>query len=87
MHSPLYQQSLFQLTDLSRQDITFLLDLARRLKQLKRDEKEPRLLTSRNIALIFAKPSTRTRCAFEVAAFDQGASVTYIDCKIGRAHV
>ena len=74
-----YKRNLFELTGLAKQDLLFLLDLALRLKQLKHIHKEPRLLTGKNIALVFAKPSTRTRCAFEVAAFDQGAAVTYID--------
>ncbi|MFA9432538.1 ornithine carbamoyltransferase [Egicoccus sp. AB-alg2] len=56
-----------------------LLDLAAELKAAKRAGDERRHLTGRNIALIFEKTSTRTRCAFEVAAFDQGAHVTYLD--------
>ena len=79
MYSSLYQKSLFQLADLSVENLLFVLDLAKQLKQLKRQTKEPRLLAGKNIALVFAKPSTRTRCAFEVAAFDQGAALTYID--------
>ena len=56
-----------------------LLQLAAELKAAKRAGTEERLLTGKNIALIFEKTSTRTRCAFEVAAADQGASTTYLD--------
>ncbi|QKW09807.1 ornithine carbamoyltransferase [Streptomyces sp. NA04227] len=56
-----------------------LVSLAAELKAAKRAGREERALTGRNIALIFEKTSTRTRCAFEVAAADQGASTTYLD--------
>ena len=57
----------------------FLLELAAELKQAKRSGTEQPRLAGRNIALVFEKTSTRTRCAFEVAAHDQGAHVTYLD--------
>jgi ornithine carbamoyltransferase len=56
-----------------------LLDLAADLKAAKRERREQPRLTGRNLALIFEKTSTRTRCAFEVAAYDQGANVSYLD--------
>jgi ornithine carbamoyltransferase len=56
-----------------------LLDLAAELKAAKVEGREERRLTGRNIALIFEKTSTRTRCAFEVAAYDQGAQVSYLE--------
>lgn len=56
-----------------------LLDLASELKAAKRERRETQRLRGRNIALIFEKTSTRTRCAFEVAAYDQGAHCTYLD--------
>src|SRR5262249_14700146 len=56
-----------------------LLDLSRDLKRAKYSRTETPALAGRNIALIFEKTSTRTRCAFEVAAYDQGAHVTYLD--------
>ncbi len=56
-----------------------LLDLARELKAAKQAGQEHQHLVGKNIALIFEKASTRTRCAFEVAAHDQGAHVTYLD--------
>jgi ornithine carbamoyltransferase len=65
--------------DFTAEELRGLLALAAELKAAKRAGTETRHLTGRNIALIFEKPSTRTRCAFEVAAADQGASTTYID--------
>lgn len=71
-------RSLLTLEDYARDEILYLLDLAAQLKHQKREGSEKRTLAGRNIALIFEKTSTRTRCAFEVAAFDQGARVTYL---------
>ncbi|MEU1696894.1 ornithine carbamoyltransferase [Streptomyces hirsutus] len=65
--------------DFTAQEFLGLLDLAAELKAAKKAGAETRYLQGRNIALIFEKPSTRTRCSFEVAAADQGASTTYID--------
>jgi ornithine carbamoyltransferase len=70
---------LLSLVHHSEREIQYLLDLSRDLKRAKYAGTEQQLLTRRNIALIFEKTSTRTRCAFEVAAHDQGAHVTYID--------
>jgi ornithine carbamoyltransferase len=67
-----------KLLDFTPQEIKFLLDLALDLKKAKYAGLEQRRLIGKNIALIFEKSSTRTRCAFEVAAFDQGAHVTYL---------
>lgn len=78
MKSDLYQQSLLTLLDLSPQQIHDLIDDAAALKAAKACGEETPQLTGKNIALIFEKTSTRTRCAFEVAAFDQGAQVTYL---------
>src|SRR4051812_4322409 len=66
------------LADFSKEEIVYLLDLAAELKAAKREGREEQRLAGREIALIFEKDSTRTRCAFEVAAYDQGAHVTYI---------
>jgi ornithine carbamoyltransferase len=66
------------LTDFSPEEITYLLDLAAELKEAKNEGREEPRLTGKNVALIFEKDSTRTRCAFEVAAYDQGAHVTYL---------
>jgi ornithine carbamoyltransferase len=66
------------LADYSPVEITYLLDLAADLKEAKRKGREEQYLAGKAIALIFEKDSTRTRCAFEVAAYDQGAHVTFI---------
>jgi ornithine carbamoyltransferase len=66
------------LMDLSPKEINFLLDLSLELKRAKYAGTEQQRLKGKNIALIFEKDSTRTRCAFEVAALDQGAHVTYL---------
>ncbi|MFE0462888.1 ornithine carbamoyltransferase [Kitasatospora sp. NPDC058965] len=65
--------------DFTAQEFRFLLDLAAQLKAAKYAGTEQPRLRGKNIALIFEKTSTRTRCAFEVAAHDQGASTTYLD--------
>src|SRR5690242_14000126 len=65
--------------DFTAEEFRHLIALAAELKAAKRAGAEVRRLTGRNIALIFEKTSTRTRCAFEVAAADQGASTTYLD--------
>ncbi|GAA2257415.1 ornithine carbamoyltransferase [Kitasatospora cystarginea] len=65
--------------DFSPQEFRFLLDLSAQLKAAKCAGTEQQRLRGKNIALIFEKTSTRTRCAFEVAAHDQGASTTYLD--------
>jgi len=67
-----------KLLDFTPQEIKFLLDLSVDLKKAKYGGYEQQRLKGKNIALIFEKASTRTRCAFEVAAFDQGALVTYL---------
>ena len=75
----LHNRSLLDLKDFSPRDIRFLLDLAAELKRSKYAGNELPRLKGKNIALIFEKASTRTRCAFEVAVHDQGGHVTYID--------
>jgi len=75
----LKNRHLLSLVNHTEREIKFLLDLASDLKRAKYTGTEQPLLKGKNIALIFEKTSTRTRCAFEVAAYDQGAHVTYID--------
>ncbi|MET3134934.1 ornithine carbamoyltransferase [Oxalobacteraceae bacterium GrIS 1.11] len=75
----LHNRSCITLLDYTPREIVYLLDLARDLKRAKYAGNEQARLNGKNIALIFEKASTRTRCAFEVAAHDQGAHVTYID--------
>lgn len=75
----LRNRSFLKLLDFTPAEIRFLLDLSFDLKKAKYSGTEQPRLTGKNIALIFEKTSTRTRCAFEVAAHDQGAHVTYLD--------
>ena len=72
-------RSFLTLMDFSREEIRYLLNLAKDLKDKKRAGIRNDLLTGKNICLLFEKTSTRTRCAFEVAALDEGAHVTYLD--------
>ncbi|HSG87208.1 MAG TPA: ornithine carbamoyltransferase [Candidatus Limnocylindrales bacterium] len=78
MTHDLRNRSFLKLLDFSPQEIRFLLDLAADLKAAKYAGTETQRLRGRNIALIFEKTSTRTRVSFEVAAYDQGAHVTYL---------
>jgi len=71
-------RSFLKLLDFTPDEIKYLLDLSIELKKAKSAGTEQQRLKGKNIALIFEKASTRTRCAFEVAAIDQGAHVTYI---------
>lgn len=75
----LRNRSFVKELDFTPKEWKFLLDLAAELKVAKYAGSEQPRLARKNIALIFEKTSTRTRCAFEVAAFDQGARVTYLD--------
>ncbi|ALB65418.1 Ornithine carbamoyltransferase [Cronobacter dublinensis 1210] len=74
----LKNRNFLKLLDYTPAEIQYLIDLAITLKADKKAGREKKTLTGKNIALIFEKTSTRTRCAFEVGAFDQGAQVTYI---------
>ena len=74
----LKHRNFLKLLDFSTEEINYLIDLSSDLKQAKKNGTEKQQLTGKNIALIFEKSSTRTRCAFEVAAYDQGANVTYL---------
>ena len=74
----LRNRSFLKLLDFTPKEIQFLLDLAADLKKAKYAGTEQPRLKGKNIALIFEKTSTRTRCAFETAAYDQGAHVTYL---------
>jgi len=74
----LKNRSFLTLLDFTAEEIQYLLSLASKLKKAKVNGLEEQMLGGKNIALIFEKASTRTRCAFEVAAFDQGAHATYL---------
>ena len=75
----LRNRSFLKLLDFSPKEIQFLLELTAELKRAKYAGIEQPRLVGKNIVLIFEKASTRTRCAFETAAYDQGARVTYLD--------
>ncbi|WP_146347944.1 ornithine carbamoyltransferase [Falsiphaeobacter marinintestinus] len=75
----LSSRSFLKIADFTQREMLFLLDLARDLKRAKYSHSEQQSLKGKNICLIFEKTSTRTRCAFEVAAYDQGANITYLD--------
>ncbi|MBK4765157.1 MAG: ornithine carbamoyltransferase [Pantoea sp. Brub] len=75
----LYLRNFLRLLEFSSDNIYFLLKLAKHLKNAKKNNEEIQYLKGKNIVLIFEKESTRTRCAFEVAAYDQGANVTYVN--------
>ncbi|HVM13792.1 MAG TPA: ornithine carbamoyltransferase [Egibacteraceae bacterium] len=79
MTAALQGRSFLKELDLTPSEWEGLLTLSAQLKAAKKAGREERRLEGRNVALIFEKTSTRTRCAFEVAAFDQGAHVTYLD--------
>lgn len=72
-------RSFLTLMDFTPEEIRYLLDLSENLKEKKRTGADNYLLKGKNIVLLFEKTSTRTRCAFEVAALDEGAHVTYLD--------
>ncbi len=74
----LRNRNFLKLLDFDPQEIQRLIDFAKKLKTTKKSNFEMQYLTGKHIALIFEKSSTRTRCAFEVAAKDQGAFVTYL---------
>ncbi len=74
----LRNRNFLKLLDFTPKEINFLIDLSLDLKKAKYAGTEQPTLTGKNIALIFEKASTRTRCAFEVAALDQGANITYL---------
>jgi len=78
MSSNLRNRSFLKLLDFTSEEIRFLLDLSADLKAAKYANTEQQRLKGKNIALIVEKSSTRTRCAFEIAAYDQGAHVTYL---------
>ena len=72
-------RNFLKLLDFSREEIEYLIDYAAELKKEKKSGIEHKLCVGKNIALIFEKTSTRTRCAFEVAAHDLGMNATYLD--------
>ena len=76
--NPLKEKSFLTMTDYTPKEFAYFLKLAAKLKKDKKEGKEIKTLSGKNFALIFEKDSTRTRCAFEVAAREQGAATTYL---------
>jgi ornithine carbamoyltransferase len=74
----LHGKSFLTLLDFTPEEIKYLIQLSNELKEAKYEGEEKRQLKRKNIVLLFEKDSTRTRCAFETAAYDQGAQVTYL---------
>ena len=72
-------RSFLKLLDYTEEEIRYLLDLSHKLKQEKKEGIQKPYLKGKNIVLLFEKTSTRTRCAFEVAGYDLGMGVTYLD--------
>ena len=73
-------KNFLKMLDFSSEEINYLIDLSLKLKDEKKKGKSQKdYMAGKNIALIFEKTSTRTRCSFEVAAYDMGACVTYLD--------
>lgn len=74
----LRKRDFLKLLDYTPEEIRYLLDLAKDFKKKKHEGIEHKYLQGKNIAIIFEKDSTRTRCSFEVASYDLGANVTYL---------
>ena len=75
----LRNRDFLKLLDYTPEEIRYLLDLAKKFKKMKKDKVAHKYLEGKNIVLLFEKTSTRTRCAFEVAGYDLGLNVTYLD--------
>lgn len=80
----LRKKSFLKLLDFSEEEIRYLLDLSKELKMKKKNNEIHEYLKGKNIALLFEKTSTRTRCSFEVAAYDLGMHATYLDPKASQ---
>ncbi|WP_343187625.1 ornithine carbamoyltransferase [Buchnera aphidicola (Periphyllus koelreuteriae)] len=76
--NPFYLRNFLKLNDFNKKDILFLLNFSKKIKFKKSINKEKKFLKNKKIVLIFEKESTRTRCSFEAASFDQGAHTTYL---------
>lgn len=74
----LYKKSFLKLLDLTSEEIEYLITLSEKFKKLKKDDVPHKLCEGKSVALIFEKTSTRTRCAFEVAAYDLGMHPVYL---------
>ena len=74
-----YGKDFLKILDFSEDELRYMLGMAKKFKELKKAGKEHKYFPSKNIAILFEKTSTRTRCSFEVAARDLGMGVTYLD--------
>ncbi|MBR3132398.1 ornithine carbamoyltransferase [Candidatus Saccharibacteria bacterium] len=74
-----YGRDFLRILDFSEEELHYMLKTAKRLKQLKHEGKAHKIFPNKNIAILFEKTSTRTRCSFEVAGYDLGMGVTYLD--------
>lgn len=79
MNIELKSKHFLKLNDFSKEEILYLINISLYFKHIKKCNLEEQYLKNKNIVLIFEKTSTRTRCAFEIACFDQGANVTFLD--------
>ena len=74
-----YGRDFLRILDFSEDELRYMLNTAKVLKELKHEKKNHKVFPNNNIAILFEKTSTRTRCSFEVAAYDLGMGVTYLD--------
>ena len=74
-----YGRDFLRILDFSEDELRYMLAVARKFKELKHAGRAHKLFPNKNIAILFEKTSTRTRCSFEVAAYDLGMNVTYLD--------
>ena len=72
-------RDFLRILDFSEEELRFMLDAAKRFKEMKHAGENHKYFPGKNIAVLFEKTSTRTRCAFEVAGYDLGMNVTYLD--------
>lgn len=79
LNSPIKNRSFLKILDFTPEELQYLVDLAAQLKKEKKNHTEDKHLVGKNFALVFEKASTRTRSAFAVAAYDQGATVTLLN--------
>ncbi len=74
-----YGRDFLKILDFSESELRYMLVVAKKLKEMKRKGQSHKFFPNKNIAILFEKTSTRTRCSFEVAGYDLGMGVTYLD--------
>ena len=75
----LYGRDFLRILDYNEAELKYILAVAKKFKKMKREKRNHKFFPGKNIAILFEKTSTRTRCSFEVAAYDLGMGVTYLD--------